>query len=578
MNGFIRGNVRRPRPRFLLVETLEDRLLLSSSPPPVPVSGPVLPEDDALLPALAVLTSGGPSAGTMSGAVATDPTASAPLAAYDSSLAALAAVLGGDRLTGELSHTTPDGQAKPATILAGDALGPYRPIADRSAAVLAAAGPFDSAPGTSPAASEAALANWAARLQSRGSVVPSAGNGGALASAHPEGWSGWEWLKAGDAAFRHGSSGPLDRVAAAPVLADNQSLSTVATAGTDLPPADGTGCDRVGHRAALAWVSGVSLPGLDKLGADGGFPSRWGHEIIEMRAVAFLDAWRTLEAAGWGVRSADAYVSADSGVPLPPGSGADGAAAAPLSSAAAGPGPAIETLFADGPGSALAHEDLAAERPARPERAAVRAALEAAVLARPEGGVDALPAKDGGRAAGAPLAPLAAVAGVGLVDPLTLPAPGAPARDAERLPWAAFFLPGLVAPVAGVTVVLPGAAAGPRDTDLAVGEPSELPTVASLNGTEILGLPSKAVTVLEGGLPLDLPTLKQDVDAFFARLEGLGEVGEGVPSAVRFVPWLVLLSAAAFELARRRDKRSARPPGSGDEIFLGLTLLPEDER
>ena len=84
---------------------------------------------------------------------------------------------------------------------------------------------------------------------------------------------------------------------------------------------------------------------------------------------------------------------------------------------------------------------------------------------------------------------------------------------------------------------------------------------------DIAGLTGKAGALLEGGLPFDLATLGRDVEAFFARLAPLGEAGEGLAAYTWLVPWLALVSAAAFALARRGRRSSGGP----------APFLPEEE-
>ncbi len=90
--------------------------------------------------------------------------------------------------------------------------------------------------------------------------------------------------------------------------------------------------------------------------------------------------------------------------------------------------------------------------------------------------------------------------------------------------------------------------------------------------------PARTAAVLEGGLPFDLPLLKNEVDAFFARWAGLTEAGDGWPACTRFGPWLVVLTAGAFELARRWERKSSRRGVPGDEAVLGpAAFLTEEE-
>jgi hypothetical protein len=103
-------------------------------------------------------------------------------------------------------------------------------------------------------------------------------------------------------------------------------------------------------------------------------------------------------------------------------------------------------------------------------------------------------------------------------------------------------------------------------------------TLLPSTGTEAALEPARTAALLEGGLPLDLPALKQEVDAFFARLSALGEGGDGLHAGARLGPWLIVMTAGAVEAARRWNRRPSRRPIPGDELIVGpATLLTEDE-
>jgi hypothetical protein len=110
-------------------------------------------------------------------------------------------------------------------------------------------------------------------------------------------------------------------------------------------------------------------------------------------------------------------------------------------------------------------------------------------------------------------------------------------------------------------------------------EPTGPAAVPPPGSTEAASVPARAAALLEVGLPLDLPALTQEVDAFFARLGALGEGGEGWHCGARLGPWLIVMTAAAFEAARRWNRRPSRRPAPADEVIVGPAafLTEEDE-
>jgi hypothetical protein len=71
---------------------------------------------------------------------------------------------------------------------------------------------------------------------------------------------------------------------------------------------------------------------------------------------------------------------------------------------------------------------------------------------------------------------------------------------------------------------------------------------------------ARAPGLLEGGLPVDVPAVRQEVDAFFAGLARLGETGNGLPDHLRSLPWLLLASAGTLALAWYWTKPAAPGP------------------
>jgi len=94
---------------------------------------------------------------------------------------------------------------------------------------------------------------------------------------------------------------------------------------------------------------------------------------------------------------------------------------------------------------------------------------------------------------------------------------------------------------------------------------------------QVLSLAPKAAALLEGGLPFDLPALKQGVDDFFARLADHGPPADGLRRWVRLGPWLIVVAAGAFEIARRWERKASRLTVPGDVDLRPTGLITEDE-
>jgi hypothetical protein len=204
---------------------------------------------------------------------------------------------------------------------------------------------------------------------------------------------------------------------------------------------------------------------------------------------------------------------------------------------------------------------------------AEQAAVDSLTPARPEEVTGKELAAQPGRAPNRDLV----VQGETVANPLNLAALRVRAGNRERPSWADFSERPAEA-VRPVAQAVPGAA---RST------PSHPPTPAGKRLApplpdliEIVSLSSKAAVALETGLPLDLLLLRQEVDTFFAHLASHPEVGERLQTYLRFAPWLALLGgAAAFEFARRWDKKSSRRTASEDEAVFGpVAFLPEDRQ
>jgi hypothetical protein len=205
--------------------------------------------------------------------------------------------------------------------------------------------------------------------------------------------------------------------------------------------------------------------------------------------------------------------------------------------------------------------------PARAESYAQQAGMETAPPPRAVDGREAPAARDAGRIAAPPRQEVSPGTNfAGSPGPVLAGWPVPEGRGGFSRRGAPLADP------AGRAVPRPEAESSAAVAAVAAGQPEVLPA-PSAAGPEIVSLAVKAGALLEAGLPLDLPVLKQEVDAFFARLGELGEGGDGLRAGVRLAPWLVLLAAGAFELARRWEKRSSRRGRPGDEVVLGPAAL-----
>jgi hypothetical protein len=114
----------------------------------------------------------------------------------------------------------------------------------------------------------------------------------------------------------------------------------------------------------------------------------------------------------------------------------------------------------------------------------------------------------------------------------------------------------------------------PRMTTVARRLAPPLPELVAL-----VHLSSQAALALETGMAVDLVLLKQEVDTFFAHLAGHPETVERFRPYLRVAPWLALLGgAAAFEFARRWEKKSRRTTAEDEAVFGPLAFLPEDRQ
>ena len=70
---------------------------------------------------------------------------------------------------------------------------------------------------------------------------------------------------------------------------------------------------------------------------------------------------------------------------------------------------------------------------------------------------------------------------------------------------------------------------------------------------------------------VDLPALEQAADRFFTWLDGLADDPAGGVSSGQFATWLAAGSVvtAAFELARRRLKKSSPDAALGGSLWVG---------
>jgi hypothetical protein len=222
------------------------------------------------------------------------------------------------------------------------------------------------------------------------------------------------------------------------------------------------------------------------------------------------------------------------------------------------------------------HGEATAARLARPEATVSRVVVDTTVLSHPDGSVEAGTVKEAARAGSSAF--LVAPSGqlTGMTDPTPAALFGAPSADSDG-PGGRLFVAHAAIPVAvqGRVVVPAVASSGDAGAADSGADAGTTPSPAA----EAVKVAVQPGALLEGGLPFDLPVLRQEVDAFFARLGALEETGAGLATWARFVPWLVVLSAAAaVEFVRRREKEGSPRPLSPDHVLLGATFLPERER
>ncbi len=130
----------------------------------------------------------------------------------------------------------------------------------------------------------------------------------------------------------------------------------------------------------------------------------------------------------------------------------------------------------------------------------------------------------------------------------------------------------------------PALADGPREAPAPPGDAPPLseshPSAGSetSDGAGSAALLPRVVTALQDSLPFDAVRLKQGVDDFFARLGSLGEEANGFSGSPLLAAWLVVVTAAAFEFARRRERKATPRLVLGTDGLSGpLPFLTEDE-
>jgi hypothetical protein len=72
---------------------------------------------------------------------------------------------------------------------------------------------------------------------------------------------------------------------------------------------------------------------------------------------------------------------------------------------------------------------------------------------------------------------------------------------------------------------------------------------------------------LAGLFPFDLNRLERGADAFFEQLANLGEDEQAACLSARLASWLVVATAVACELVRRRNARAASEAVPGPLVF-----------
>jgi hypothetical protein len=244
--------------------------------------------------------------------------------------------------------------------------------------------------------------------------------------------------------------------------------------------------------------------------------------------------------------------------------------------------------YADAHKPAAGREDPVSARSLRLDPVTPRVVSEPASVAHVDTNLDPVAAREGGRVV-LPAAPVFSTAPLTAFAVLPGSALGAAMTETVHLGGVVFF------PRSAISVdgSGQGTASPPADGPAGNATPGEErtgePVPQPPAGLNLLPLPGQAAALLEGGLPVDLPVLSQDVQEFIHRVGTLGMAGGGAPASARFGPWVLLLSGVAFEFARRwkRSRRlryglvSQTNPDSAatDELILGPTaFLPDDER
>lgn len=104
----------------------------------------------------------------------------------------------------------------------------------------------------------------------------------------------------------------------------------------------------------------------------------------------------------------------------------------------------------------------------------------------------------------------------------------------------------------------------------------DLPTSRKLE-SEPWPLQPHALIPFAGILPVDLDTLRENVDAFFIRLARLGEESANLSGTLGGTTWLIVATAIAFEFIRLRGRSPGRWFFSENAIATELKTLPLKE-
>jgi hypothetical protein len=83
----------------------------------------------------------------------------------------------------------------------------------------------------------------------------------------------------------------------------------------------------------------------------------------------------------------------------------------------------------------------------------------------------------------------------------------------------------------------------------------------------------EALAPLAGALPIDLGSLRRNVDAFFARLANVGEEDSALHGSLAVIPWLMVATAVAFEFARLRGRSPVNRLAPGDAVAAELQVF-----